>query len=149
MTKQTKILIGVGVVALAYYFYTKRGKGATTQTSSNPSVPPIINDFPKLPSDYKPSDRQIECDKRLVERLKTMRPSNLQEFKSKFMSDCQSKEAIQYDTCLDKQANVKYQTAEGFDLAIGQCMGCKSGEVYSINGTNGKVMCHKIVKGYV
>jgi hypothetical protein len=147
MTKTTKIVLGVGVIALAYYLYTKRGKGSstTTQTPSNTSLPPIINDFPTLPKG-KPSDRQVECEKRLVEALKTMRPDNLQEFKSKFISDCQSKEAIQYDACRDSFANVKMTN---YDLAIGKCMGCKSGEVYSINSSNGKVMCHKILKGYV
>ena len=148
MTKNQKIVLGVGAIALAYYLfkdkfalYPKPEHG----TSSGGIPIPRGQETPSTPT----SDRQIECEKRLVEALKTMRPDNLQEFKSKFMSDCQNKEAIQYDACLDKQANVRYQSKLGFDLTIGQCMGCKSGEVFALNGTNGKVMCHKVLKGYV
>jgi hypothetical protein len=50
MTKNQKILIGVGVVALAYYFYTKRkGSGGITETPSasnpckNPNEVPCSN----------------------------------------------------------------------------------------------------------
>ena len=144
MTKQTKILIGVGVVALAYYFYTKKSKGVATSTTTPTSGGGIPNDFPTFPKG-QPSDRQVECEKRLTERLKTMKPDNLQSFKATFMSDCLSSEAIKYDACLDSFANVKMAN---LDLAIGSCMGCKNGEVYGLNSTNGKIMCHIVKKGY-
>jgi hypothetical protein len=38
MTKTTKIVLGVGAIALAYYFYTKRGKVSTT-SNEKPSEP--------------------------------------------------------------------------------------------------------------
>lgn len=43
MTKQTKILLGVGAIALAYYFYTKRkGNSTTTQTPPTPTPPQVV-----------------------------------------------------------------------------------------------------------
>jgi len=47
MTKKTKILIGVGAVALAYYLYTK-SKGTTTTTPPNntPTNPCGENEVP-------------------------------------------------------------------------------------------------------
>ena len=85
----------------------------------------------------------------IVDKLKTMRPDNLEGFKTTFMNDCLSSEAIKYDACLEKQANVRYVSIQAYNIAIGQCMCCKSGEVYDINSSNGKVMCHKILKNYV
>lgn len=140
MTTNTKIIIGVGAIALAYYFYTKRGKGGATSTKTPPSGGGIINDFPSFPKG-QPSDRQVECEKRLTEKLKTMRPDDLQKFKSEFMNNCQSQEAIKFDACIEKQANLRFKSAKAYDLEVGSCMGCKKGEVFSISSTDGKMKC--------
>jgi hypothetical protein len=43
MTNNQKILLGVGVVALAYWIYSKKGKGASSQV---PSKPPQVGGNP-------------------------------------------------------------------------------------------------------
>jgi hypothetical protein len=63
MTKQTKILIGVGVVALAYYLYTKRkGSGVISQVNDKtpqkpymPQVNPYSEGGALEPKHQKPS----------------------------------------------------------------------------------------------
>jgi hypothetical protein len=47
MTKTTKIVLGVGAIALAYYLYTKRNKGGATSTET-PSAPQNTGDTPKV-----------------------------------------------------------------------------------------------------
>jgi hypothetical protein len=73
MTKNQKIVLGVGVLALAYYFYTKnKSKKLANQQPSTPSttptnpnnggvVPPINNsgDSPNLPTTPTPTPTPI------------------------------------------------------------------------------------------
>lgn len=52
MTNNTKILLGVGAIALAYYFYTKRSKGGTqSQVGTTPSPSPKNGGIGAIPKE--------------------------------------------------------------------------------------------------
>ena len=68
MTKNTKIIIGVGAIALAYYLFKDKfkGGGASTQT---PSVPQNTGDSPKV---YYCKDgfKQVKIDNKNIQNIR-------------------------------------------------------------------------------
>jgi len=46
MTNNQKIILGVGAIALAYWLYTKKGSGASSQTPSDPNPCKNPNEVP-------------------------------------------------------------------------------------------------------
>ena len=121
MEKQTKTLLGLGAIAVALYFILK--------PKSTQEVPPS-NDMVRMQ----------DCNKRLEEKLKTMRPDDLEGYTKQFIDYCMSEESIKYDKCQDELANVNL-TEQGYNDSIANCMGCNQGQVWGINSTNGQMGC--------
>lgn len=83
MTKTNKILIGVGAIALAYYFYTKRGKGSVTSNETQ-STPKLGGDVDK------------NYDKCLKEYESSPMPNvargfNFKQYKEDYINNCMKK----------------------------------------------------------
>jgi hypothetical protein len=124
MDKQTKTLLGLGAIAVALYFIL-RPKGPNAQTPMQPT---------------ETSDRSKECENRLQEKLKTMRPDDLEGYTKMFMQDCMSAESIKYEACQMELANVM-MTEQGVIEHIANCMGCAEGQIWGISSTDGKTKC--------
>lgn len=122
MDKQTKTILGLGAIAVALYLIL-RPKGAKAQ------MPMPITD-----------ERSKECENRLQEKLKTMRPDDLEGYTKIFMQDCMSAESIKYEACQMELANVQI-TEQGYNDHIAKCMGCAEGQIWGINSSNGKMGC--------